>query len=135
VRIDGEIVLQDLFTDNLLENDNQPAETPSSHRQRLTTGASPRTLLNLQSNPVASVPTPQNRTTPTRQPLAGLSVNNSHGSGFAGYGLTAGMKVSNPAGAVANGFTRPVIRSRGWSLLSFPLLPVLIPHSSSTIRT
>jgi len=94
------------------QNDNQPAETPSSHRQRLTTGASPRTLQNLQNNHIASIPTPQIRTTPSRQPLAGLSANNSLGSGFAGYGLTAGMKVSNPAGAVANGLARPVIRSR-----------------------
>lgn len=57
----------------------------------------------------------QHRVSP-RQPLASLN-GNSPGPGFSGYGMSAGMKVSNPAGSGANGFSRPVIRSRGSKFL------------------
>jgi E3 ubiquitin-protein ligase CCNP1IP1 len=63
---------------------------------------------------------PQHRVSP-RQPLANLN-GNSPGPGFAGYGMSAGLKVSNPAGSGANGFSRPVVRSRGihnaWLILT-----------------
>ena len=90
-------------------------QTPSTHRQRLApgNGPSPRMgLANLQSNAVAGTPMQQQRPSP-RQPFAALNNNTVSGTGFAGYGMSAGLKVSNPAGTNSNGFARPVVRSRG----------------------
>lgn len=56
---------------------------------------------------------PQRRSPAGRQPLSNLNGNTVTGSGFAGYGMSAGLKISNPAGTVANGLERPVMRSRG----------------------
>jgi len=41
--------------------------------------------------------------------------------------MSAGLKVSNPAGSAANGFARPQVRSRGWSDMSFGEEKVLTP--------
>lgn len=94
---------------------NQPIQTPSTHRQRLASGNPPPPrigLANLPGNNVLGASVPQHRVSP-RQPLAGLS-GNSPGppTGFAGYGMSAGMKVSNPTGSGGNGFARPAVRSR-----------------------
>lgn len=92
---------------------NHPIQTPSTHRQRLASGNVPVPrigLANLPGNSVPAAPMPQHRVSP-RQPLANPN-GNSPGPGFAGYGMSAGLKVSNPAGSGANGFSRPVVRSR-----------------------
>lgn len=60
-----------------------------------------------------------------RQPLLNLSSNSAGGSGFSGYGMSAGMKVSNPAGSMANGVNgveRPVLRSRGLLTIQYQKL-------------
>lgn len=51
--------------------------------------------------------------------------------------MSAGLKVSNPAGAVNNGLPRPVIRSRGnfspQSSKPFVLIPVPVAQRSSPV--
>ena len=94
--------------------DNQQAQTPSTHRQRLAPGNAPTPrigMINMQPNSVAGTPMP--RTGTGRSPLASLNANSTVGPGFAGYGMSAGLKVSNPAGSSVNGFSRPFVRSRG----------------------
>jgi len=89
-------------------------QTPSTHRQQLTPSNAPTPQIgvsNLQQSPVTSTPMPQ-RPSP-RQPLAGLSVNTGGPSGFAGYGMSAGLKVSNPTGTRNGEHARAVMRSRG----------------------
>ena len=98
--------------------ESQAIQTPSTHRQRLNPSnapASPRMgVSNLQFNGISGTPIPDQRISPSgRQPLSNLNANSAVGPGFAGYGMSAGLKVSNPAGSVANGVERPVIRSRG----------------------
>ncbi|TVY33995.1 E3 ubiquitin-protein ligase [Lachnellula subtilissima] len=91
---------------------NQPIQTPSTHRQRFAPENQPLPRLgpsNMQFNGPIGTPMPQKRPSP-RQPLVNLGANTGGGSGFAGYGMSAGMKVSNPASA--NGATRPLVRSR-----------------------
>ena len=91
-------------------------QTPSTHRQRLAPGNDPTSqpgFVNLHSTGIARTPMlPPQRTSP-RQPLANLSGNNAGPTGFAGYGMSAGLKVSNPTGAGIHGLARPVMRSRG----------------------
>jgi E3 ubiquitin-protein ligase CCNP1IP1 len=91
-------------------------QTPSTHRQRLAPGNDPTPrpgFVNLHSTGIARTPMlPPQRTSP-RQPLANLSGNNAGPTGFAGYGMSAGLKVSNPTGAGIHGLARPVMRSRG----------------------
>lgn len=71
-------------------------------------------LTNLQPNGISGTPMPHQRISPLgRQPLSNLNANAAAGPGFAGYGMSAGLKVSNPAGSVANGVERPVTRPRG----------------------
>ena len=93
-----------------------PIQTPSTHRQRLGSGNAPAPrigLVSLQSNGISTTPMLQQRAFPScRQPLFNLNANAATGHGFAGYGMSAGLKVSNPAGSIAN-VERPVIRSRG----------------------
>jgi E3 ubiquitin-protein ligase CCNP1IP1 len=101
----------------ILLQENKPIQTPSTHRQRLASGNLPPPrieLANLPGNNVLGASVPQQRISP-RQPLAGLSGNSPGLSGFAGYGMSAGLKVSNPAGSGGNGFARPAVRSRGRS--------------------
>ena len=68
--------------------------------------------LGLQSNGVSTTPQTQSRVSP-RQPLVSVNGNNQGLSGFAGYGMSAGLKVSNPPGTATGGLPRPVMRSRG----------------------
>lgn len=93
-------------------------QTPSTHRQRLApgNGYAPRVggMNNVQPNTMAGTPMP-GRTSSGRSPMA--TINNN--SGFAGYGMSAGLKVSNPAITTANSFPRPVVRSRGSVAISF----------------
>jgi hypothetical protein len=98
--------------------ENQPVQTPSTHRQRLASGNCPPQigLPNVPGNGVSGAPMPQHRISP-RQPLANLNGNSPGPSGFAGYGMSAGMKVSNQAGSGASGFSRPIVRSRGKLML------------------
>ena len=92
----------------------QPIQTPSTHRQRLG-AADPRMgLASSHSTGFLSNIVPYPRISPSgRQALSTLNANVATGPGFTGYGLTAGLKVSNPAGSPANGVERPMIRSRG----------------------
>ncbi len=71
-----------------------------------------RTGFGIQPNEISSTPRLQHRVSP-RQPLANLSGNNPGLSGFAGYGMSAGLKVSNPAVAANNSMGRPAIISKG----------------------
>jgi E3 ubiquitin-protein ligase CCNP1IP1 len=95
---------------------NIPMQTPSTHRQRLMPGNDPTPrpgFANLHSIGVARTPMLSSQRISPRQPLANLSGNNAGPTGFAGYGMSAGLKVSNPTGAAAQGLARPVMRSRG----------------------
>ncbi|CAL3962740.1 unnamed protein product [Diplocarpon coronariae] len=92
-------------------NQNFPYQTPSSQRQQAASYAPITTGLGLQNNGVSATPEPLSRTSP-RQPLASLNGNSPRLSGFSGYGMSAGLKVSNPTGSVVNGMARPVMRSR-----------------------
>jgi hypothetical protein len=113
-------------------SENRPIQTPSTHRQRLAAGNGPALrmdLANLQSNGVTGTPTPQEQPSP-RQPLATLNNNSISGTGFAGYGMSAGLKVSNLTGTSPNAFARPVVRSRGLFLIQALLrYPLMIPQS------
>ena len=53
------------------------------------------------------------RRSPSDRPVANLNGNSSVGSGFSGYGMSAGLKVSNPTSTAATGFANPITRSRG----------------------
>ncbi|KAG9229357.1 cyclin B1 interacting protein-like protein 1 [Amylocarpus encephaloides] len=94
---------------------NQPAQM-TSHRQPLGATdprATPRHQApNLQPNIVAGTPMMQKRPSP-RTALAALSGNHGGGSAFAGYGMSAGLKVSSTVGARGNVGNTPQIRSRG----------------------
>lgn len=100
--------------------ENQPIQTPSTHRQRLSSNVALTPRIGLANfGPNGASGTPMLQRNPTgRSPLANLNAN-SAGPGFTGYGMSAGLKVSNPAGSAANGFTRPQVRSRGRSDMSF----------------
>lgn len=98
--------------------------TPSSHRQPVPLGPSSSVGLNfsnLEHRQQFSTPQPQNLdATSSRHPLSNISPNlNSNQPGFAGYGLSGGMKISRPAGAqsVNTNLSRPIIRSRGMYLV------------------
>jgi hypothetical protein len=121
-------------------------QTPSTHRQRLAPGNDPTSqpgFVNLHSTGIARTPMlPPQRISP-RQPLSNLSGNNSGPTGFAGYGMSAGLKVSNPTGAGTHGLARPVMRSRGPAvnpvshrilLTSWQLLSDLAPDRPTLIR-
>ncbi|KAF8861801.1 cyclin B1 interacting protein-like protein 1 [Acephala macrosclerotiorum] len=76
---------------------NPLMQTPSTHRQPLAPENVPTPRVdpsNLRSNSVPGLPAPQQR-----PPLSGLNVNRASPRGFAGYGMSAGLKVSNPNGA------------------------------------
>lgn len=94
---------------------NQPVQTPSTHRQRLPSRDEPTLrvgLGSLQSNSVPGTPMPR-RSPSDRPPLGSLNGNSFVGPGFSGYGMSAGLKVSNPATTTANGLVNPITRSRG----------------------
>jgi E3 ubiquitin-protein ligase CCNP1IP1 len=74
----------------------------------------------MQFNGPVGTPITQKRPSP-RQSLVNLGTNAGGGSGFAGYGMSAGMKVSNRASAAANGTSRPLVRSRGTSVAHLTL--------------
>ncbi|KAG4429437.1 hypothetical protein IFR05_015078 [Cadophora sp. M221] len=67
-----------------------------------------------QTRSISATPQTLHRVSP-RLPFANASGNNQGPSGFAGYGMSAGLKVSNPAGAAKPGTARPAMRSRGLS--------------------
>lgn len=96
-------------------------QTPSTHRQQIHAGTNLSTnsmgFPNPHVNSVSRGSTHLPRASP-RQGLAPISVNSAP-TGFAGYGMSAGLKVSNPPGSVLNG-SRPPNRSRGSACL-FPL--------------
>lgn len=73
-------------------------------------------LANLQNGRTASAPLSQQRETPARQPLTSLSPNGAGSYTFAGYGMSAGVKVSHPVAAAQSNSLggRPTVRSRGW---------------------
>ena len=78
-------------------------------------------LANLQSTGNLSTPIPHQRISPSgRVALSNLNANNAAmGPSITGYGLTAGLKVSNPAKSVADRDERPILRSRGLNQVSF----------------
>ncbi|KAL2070371.1 hypothetical protein VTL71DRAFT_13397 [Oculimacula yallundae] len=84
-------------------------KTPSSHRQTLSTlqGLG----LGIQHPGVSATPQTLNRVSP-RMPLASINGNNPGPSGFAGYGMSAGLKVSNSSGIARNGSARPLMKPR-----------------------
>jgi E3 ubiquitin-protein ligase CCNP1IP1 len=91
---------------------SQPTPTLLTHRQRMVPGNPPIPrvgLANFSPNNLSTTPMLQRAST-GRSPLTQLNGNN---SGFAGYGMSAGLKVSNPAGSIVNNFRKPIIRSRG----------------------
>ncbi|PVH80378.1 hypothetical protein DL98DRAFT_459741 [Cadophora sp. DSE1049] len=100
------------FSSQASSNQNFSMQTPSSNRQRLASYPMLGHGLGLQSNGVSATPQTQSRVSP-RQPLGNINGNNPGLSGFAGYGMSAGFKVSNPTGAATSGLPRPVMRSRG----------------------
>jgi E3 ubiquitin-protein ligase CCNP1IP1 len=84
--------------------------TPASHRQRLDIGGLE------PSRDGRVVGASSQRKTPPRQPLTSLSPNGvASRTGFQGYGMSAGLKVSHPQAGIqdVNLFARPVIRSQG----------------------
>jgi E3 ubiquitin-protein ligase CCNP1IP1 len=91
---------------------NQPRTNASTHRQPLQPTnhqATPRPFAtNFQSNSVTGTPMLHKRQSP-RTALGNISGN---GSAFAGYGMSAGLKVSNQMGT-HNNIGRPQVRSRG----------------------
>lgn len=92
-------------------SENEPTQTPSNHRQRLTTGIG----VNMSGFPSNhALNTLSRRESPTRQPLSNFSPNgtaNRHG--LSGYGMSAGLKVSHQQATAPNTpFARPTIRSR-----------------------
>lgn len=114
---------------------NQPIQTPSTHRQRFAPGSQLNPQMatsNTPFNAPAGTPMLQKRPSP-RQPLANLGINTGGGSGFSGYGMSAGMKVSNPASTAALGGSRPVVRSRG-PISSSPLIVYLANTASVAQR-
>ncbi|KAH8808911.1 cyclin B1 interacting protein-like protein 1 [Xylogone sp. PMI_703] len=90
---------------------NRPIETPSSHRRPLGATTYPGLEHTQQSNPARAMQS-QRRSTPNRPPLGGQINSGSAMPGLAGYGMSAGVKVSNPVGTSVGGFARPTIRSR-----------------------
>ncbi|CAD6448664.1 3b4b70bb-6926-4e5f-8011-0c84d4c8c40c [Sclerotinia trifoliorum] len=96
---------------------NQVQATPSSHRQPLISGNFPPVSIGMNNLQHHMAGTPlslsQGRVTvtPRRTPLSGLNVNVGQVSGFAGYGMRAGLKVGNQGASVASEFSRPSVRS------------------------
>lgn len=67
---------------------------------------------NLQNRMVGTpLPLTHGRATPRRTPLSDLNANAGQTSGFAGYGMRAGLKAGNPGALVASEFSRPSVRS------------------------
>jgi len=87
-------------------------QTPSTHRRRLALNnptPAPRIgIANVQPNINIGTPMPRGNST-GRSPLANLSGN----GGFSGYGMSAGLKVSNPTGLINNGAPKSLNRARG----------------------
>ena len=84
-------------------------QTPSTHRQRLPSRSFVPTTRMGTANMHANNPSPLRRGNATnRSPLANLNGN----IGFAGYGMSAGLKVSNTTDTPNDVFPRSVVRSR-----------------------
>ncbi|RKF78175.1 putative cyclin b1 interacting protein 1 [Golovinomyces cichoracearum] len=82
-------------------------QTPSTHRTKLPHG---NFHPQIGSTNIINKPTIQQQyQTSPRDPLSNLSNNNN--SGFTGYGMSAGLKVSNST-TVPSGSSRPILRSR-----------------------
>ncbi|RKF81579.1 putative cyclin b1 interacting protein 1 [Golovinomyces cichoracearum] len=82
-------------------------QTPSTHRTKLPHG---NFHPQIGSTNVINRPTIQQQCQRSpRDPLSNLSNNNN--SGFTGYGMSAGLKVSNST-TVPSGSSRPILRSR-----------------------
>ncbi|KAL5330188.1 hypothetical protein ACEPPN_003713 [Leptodophora sp. 'Broadleaf-Isolate-01'] len=92
-------------------NHNPPMQTPSSHRQNSGSYPMQGVGLGLQTRGISATPQTLHRVSP-RLPFANVSGNNQGLSGFTGYGMSAGLKVSNPTGATKPGAARPAMRSR-----------------------
>lgn len=111
--------------------ENQPMQTPSSHRQRVSSGNAPPRPgpIHPQMNNATETPLLGQRGIPRRSPLRNFNGNGVNG--FAGYGMSAGLKVSNPTETVADGFSRPMIRSRGQYLQSPVIIKSLFSFSGT----
>jgi len=101
------------FTNVQFVSENRPMQTPSTHRQRLSSvNVAPSSrigMASLQSNNA----TPVQRTNSTgRSPLSNLNGNNR----FAGYGMSAGLKVSNLTGTLSDALPRSGGNSRRMSI-------------------
>ena len=101
--------------------ENLAVQTPSTHRQQLSSATEPAPRIGLPGlhlNSVSGTPVPR-RSPSGRVPLTNLNSNGSVMPGFSGYGMSAGLKVSNPPTTAIDGFANPVLRSRGMSKDSY----------------
>lgn len=75
---------------------HEVGSTPSSHRQRLNGEASASMNASDIQNNYGGFSTPiQSRNSPAQVVLGGIRARGSSGNGFAGYGMSAGLKVSH----------------------------------------
>lgn len=109
------------------------AQTPSSNRQRLN--GEPNVGIAVSNLQIPrSLGTPmQPRISPARGLFGGVRSNGSGGNGFAGYGMSAGLKVSHTPPSGAEGL-RSVSRTgpmpRGITLnISLPITYLISSHS------
>jgi E3 ubiquitin-protein ligase CCNP1IP1 len=110
-----------MFQDAYEDKENDTTATPSSHRHRVSVPSARPVSIGLDSHQtprqqrLPGTPTLLNRLTPSHQPLRNLNMTAIHGNGFAGYGMSAGVKASNPPNLDHNfvGITQPAVRSRG----------------------
>lgn len=112
------------YIPNIALTDNPPMQTPSSHRQNSGSYPMQGVGLGLQTRGISATPQTLHRVSP-RLPFANVSGNNQGLSGFTGYGMSAGLKVSNPTGATKPGAARPAMRSRGLSYSHLPSIPLI----------
>lgn len=101
---------------------NEPVATPSSHRQRLMGDSTPMMGLtnDFQATRTSGTTMAPRRFTQVRQPLSNIhgnaGIGSNSGDRFAGYGLRASIKTSQPTGNTQSSNmtgTRSSIRSRG----------------------
>ncbi|RDL29719.1 Cyclin [Venustampulla echinocandica] len=95
---------------------HQSDQELSTHRHRLgPSGQQPTPrggIANFPPNGSSSSAQISQRRPSPRQPLGNINTNVGSGSPFAGYGMSAGLKVSNPAGISGTSAGRPLMRSR-----------------------
>ncbi|CAG8979840.1 hypothetical protein HYALB_00002612 [Hymenoscyphus albidus] len=94
----------------LASQGSQPIQSGTTHRQPLGNNnpQAPSRTANFQANSVSGTPMVHS----ARRPLSNLNPNNAGGSAFAGYGMSAGVKVSNGSGTSGNLGVGPPLRSR-----------------------